>query len=105
VKDGAKLGRWLFVQRQAKKRGSLDPKQITRLNELGIVWDLLVDIWDRSYQFLCNFYGREGHYKVIVSHVEDGTKLGVWLNEQKRSKKKGSLDTERITRLEKLGIV
>jgi len=38
-------------------------------------------------------------------HVEDGVKLGCWINYQRKAKKKGTLYPERITRLEKLGIV
>jgi len=35
--------------------------------------------------------------------VEDDTRLGSWLVTQRKSKKRGSLNTERVTRLDKLG--
>jgi len=102
VEDGTNLGSWLVRQRHLKKKGTLGIERIIPLDELGIVWDVSAD-WEPHYQLLLKFHEREGHCNVPYRHVEDGTKLGYWLSRQKQSKKKGSLDTECITRLDKLG--
>ena len=36
--DGENLGRWLTDQKQAHKKGKLDPERYRKLNELGVVW-------------------------------------------------------------------
>ena len=37
--DGENLGIWLHLQRQQKKRATLPSKKAKRLEELGVVWD------------------------------------------------------------------
>jgi len=97
--DGIKLGIWLNNQRELKKKGKLDSRRMSRLNELGIWWDVLTEQWERSFQLLRKFYEREGHCKVPHAHVEDGIKLGVWFYTQRKLMKKEKLDSRRITRL------
>jgi len=105
VEDGFYLGNWLSTQRKLKKKGSLDSARIARLNELGIIWDVVRERWESTFQCLSTFYNREGHCNVLSGHVENGIQLGEWLKLQRKLKKKGKLDIKRVTKLNKLGIV
>jgi len=104
LEDGINLGIWLNDQRQSKKKGRLDIKRVTQLNDLGICWNVATEQWERRYQLLRKFNEREGHCNVPKRHVEDGIKLGNWLNNQRQSNKKGCMDTKRVTQLNELGI-
>lgn len=53
-----------------------------------------------KYRLLCDFAAREGHARIPQSHVEDGVKLGTWVQAQ-RGMSEG-LSNERRTRLENL---
>ena len=38
VEDGENLGKWLSRQKEAHKKGKLDPERYQKLNGLGVVW-------------------------------------------------------------------
>ena len=38
VEEGENLGRWLTDQKQAHKKGNLDPERYQKLLELGVEW-------------------------------------------------------------------
>jgi len=88
VEDGVKLGCWINYQRKAKKKGTLYPKRITRLEKLSIVWDYLAYEWELKFQLLCNFYKRKGHCNPPTLHIEDEIKLGGWVVIQRKKKRK-----------------
>ena len=69
--DGEKLGAWLGKQRQAKKKDKLNADQIKRLDEIGVVWDVLIQQWEKYYNLLVKYKDREGHCNVPRSHKED----------------------------------
>jgi len=93
-----------YYAKTVKKKGSLDTERATRLDELGIVWDVLADQWENNYKLLCTFFEREGICNVPMGHVEDGVQLGNWISAQRQLEKNGRLDIERVTRLDELGM-
>ena len=38
--ENPSLGTWLSTQRQSKKKNTLSPERIARLEALGVVWEL-----------------------------------------------------------------
>mmetsp|Transcript_26444 Transcript_26444/g.29250 ORF Transcript_26444/g.29250 Transcript_26444/m.29250 type:complete len:591 (+) Transcript_26444:437-2209(+) len=105
IEDDMKLGLWLLKQRHEKKTGKLDSNREERLEEVGMVWDPLLEQWEKSYRILQKFQEREGHSNVPYYHVEDGINLGCWLYGQRQNKRKGKLDRRHEQRLEDVGIV
>merc|ERR1712224_53609 len=103
--DGEPLGKWLSKQRQAKKKGKLDPEKEQRLESNGVVWDVLSQQWENMFVLLLQYKQRNDHCDVPYNHKEDGKPLGVWLMTQRQNKKKGKLDSKRLQRLEDLGVV
>jgi len=101
---GKNLGNWLHKQREKKKKGDLNGLREKRLEEVGVAWDVLSEKWEKNYRLLLKFRQREGHSNVPARHIEDGTKLGNWLDRQRREKKKGKLDRSLDKRLEDAGI-
>ena len=119
AEGGEALGGWLSKQRQMHRSGRLVPTRARRLEALGVVWDVLADQWERSYTLLRAFHEREGHAIVPYAHVEEGERLGQWLqNQRKRYRARGwseeerrakrliaPLSDEEVGRLEALGVV
>jgi hypothetical protein len=94
-----KLGIW--VKNQRRKRDSLSPNQIERLNSLQFSWDTLTDKWEIAFSALQKFHQREGHCRVPYDHIVEGVKLGNWVINQRQNVKTISLD--RVNRLNSLG--
>jgi hypothetical protein len=101
--DGVKLGHWVNNQRQLKRKEKLDLKSQKRLEDIGFEWWLASAKWDERYAILKKFKEREGHCHVLLLHKEDGVKLGHWVNNQRKLKRKEKLDLESQKRLEDIG--
>ena len=103
VEDGKNLGFWVANRRGEYRRGKLEPQYIARLAALpGWSWDPLADQFEEFFEVLQRFVEREGDARVGQSHVEDGVKLGTWVDGRRSDYRKGKLESEYIARLEKL---
>jgi hypothetical protein len=101
--DGYRLGRWILKQRQAYRKGTLDPERRTRLEALrGWSWDAREAQWEEGFAHLERFVEREGHARVPQGTREDGYPLGIWAGNQCRPYRMGTLAPERRARLEAL---
>ena len=92
-------------QRRVKKAGKLDVDRAKRLDDIGMVWDVLSYKWDQRYQLLIQYKQREGDCMVPFGHKENGENLGSWLDKQRQAKKAGKLDGDNVQRLEDVGMV
>ena len=97
--DGLNLSFWVNAQR--RKKDSLTPDQIKRLNSLGFNLDPYAEQWEQNFAALQKFRKREGHCRVMIGHEEGGLKLGAWVGNQRH--KKESLTPDRLERLNSLG--
>lgn len=96
--DGA-LGTWCNTQRQARKRGRLTKERIRRLDALGFIWDYDLDEqWHRQYVLLEVFVTSHGRFPKAT----EGT-LGNWCVTQRKRRRLGELEGERVKLLEALG--
>ena len=99
--DGFNLGQWVGVQRTAKDKMSSERRK--RLDDIGFVWDPIVEAWEKGFSKLLQFMEAEGHCRVPQSYNLDGFKLGGWVAKQ-RSKRE-NLSPERKQRLDDIGFV
>ena len=102
--SGKKLGFWMVNQRTSYTKGRIHPGRKRRLNELGIVWNRRTSNWEDKFALLEHYKEREEHCNVPLRHIEDGEKLGMWVSNQRRAKKRGTICPERARRLEDIGI-
>ena len=65
----------------------------------------LVGSWERMFGLLLAYREREGHCDVPSRHAERGAKLGIWLGEQRKSYRRGTLQSRRVGALEAAGVV
>ncbi len=111
MEDGFKLGRWVRKQRLTLRDVGPDAepwKQDRRVYLDGLpgwTWRPYTDAWEDAFRILCAYVDREGHARVPSSHIEEGFKLGRWVETQRgihRLQRRGSLDGGRRQRLEAL---
>ena len=95
------LNNWVGVQR--KNVENLLQERIERLNSLGFVWDVLLELWEEGFSKLKKFVAREGHCRVASDYKEDNFRLGVWVQTQRKNKNKVS--KERVEKLDALGFI
>jgi hypothetical protein len=97
--DGIDLGSWASSQR--KKRETLTPEQIKKLDSIGFTWNPLVENWNVAFEALKKFRKLEGHCRVGLRVVIDKVKLGSWVSRQRQGK--ATLTKDQIMRLDSLG--
>jgi hypothetical protein len=87
------------------KAGKLSPERVERLEAVAFVWRVLAE-WDANFELLQAYRAANGNCIVPQTFAAaDGTKLGLWVNAQRRKYKAGELSPERIVRLEAVGFV
>ncbi|AQT80275.1 hypothetical protein B1R94_14900 [Mycolicibacterium litorale] len=101
---GFNLGSWVAVQRRKYALGTISPDRQVRLEELpGWKWATLKDKWEDGFQQLAKYVDVNGDARVPRFHVTDeGYRLGPWINVQRNAFKAGTLDPERVRRLQAL---
>jgi hypothetical protein len=99
--DGYPLGTWVGVQRY--RRSTLDAERQRRLEDVpGWSWDPHADRWEKRFSQLQDYVGRHGHARVPYSYSVDGYKVGDWVQKQRGSYSKGTLEADRQHRLQRL---
>jgi superfamily II DNA or RNA helicase len=104
IASNLKLGTWVNEQRQKFKKGRLEEAKAERLVSLtGWTWDPSSEAWETMYLQLREFAAKHNHVKVTNEQTDKKTQeLSQWIKRQRSSYKYGSLDQEKITKLESL---
>lgn len=103
VADGLPVGRFLRIQRRRHKAGILALDRARELAEIGAEWDPYAAAWERGYAAASSFADRNGHLRVPQRHIEDGFRLGAWINTQRMNRT--TMDPDRKRRLDEIGMV
>ena len=110
TKNGIKLGSWVGRLRKLYKgeaKGTpLTKEQIERLNNIGMVWEPdSLRKWDNAYNLAKEYYIRNKNLNISTSYkTENGFNLGQWIKVQRCEYEKGTLNPEKIERLNKIGM-
>jgi len=99
------LGRWISIQRTYYSKGKLSSAKIEKLEAVGMIWDLREMVWESNYVLAKEYFSIHGNLRISRNYVVNDIKLGIWIENQKRAHKEGSLTNDRIKRLEAIGIV
>ena len=107
---GLSLGAWLQIQRQVrsgKRAGSLTQQQIERLDSIGMRWDNYSNLaWTKGYEEATRYYAKHGNLMVPVEwRSKDEFPLGNWISNKRTEKAAGRLDAEKVSQLERIGMV
>ena len=100
-----KLGQWLTIQRKNYRKGSLEKQKRTRLEALGVEWNVFQAKWQTGYDHAAAFAKVYGHLNVKHQYrAEDGYKLGVWISTQRERYREKRISEEEIRALETIGM-
>lgn len=83
-KPNRKLGRWVHYQRveywtyQQTKNAKINPYRITKLNDVGFIWDPQNYTWNQHYEKLVEFVSKHGNCRVPKGYKED-PELANWV--------------------------
>jgi hypothetical protein len=89
------LGVWVNKQRIRFRKKVLETERQQLLESIpGWTWTPTDFKQDLMYQAFDSFISREGHANVPATHVEDGQRLGQWLNGARGRKRRGVLSPE-----------
>jgi superfamily II DNA or RNA helicase len=102
--DNPQLSTWVNNQRRYRKQNQLTEERIQRLNEIGFVWAYLATLWEERFTQLQAFKIIHGHCNVPYDWP-DNPQLGIWVSEQRKNKKQGKLNEERIKCLDEVGFI
>ena len=83
----------------------MPPERIKLLEDAGIVWDLHQETWEAFYRAFVAFQKENPDTSVATNTEYNGLNLGRWVSTQRGDKKKGTLSSERVKRLEDVGII
>jgi superfamily II DNA or RNA helicase len=113
--ENPRLGHWVGVQRQQKKRGRLAGDRVAKLDSLGFDWSLVgkgggranqhvqsrSEAWGLMLSELQQFHAEHGHARVPQGY-SGNRKLAYWVTTQRRSYRKGKLSEQQIAQLDAL---
>jgi superfamily II DNA or RNA helicase len=91
-----------FAQR-VQVLGPLVALEVLERHVAAVVLKSLGTSWDERYGQLVEFKLREGHCNVPARYPEN-EQLGTWLDVVRQSRKRGRLSSDRIARLDALGV-
>ena len=112
TESGFPLGVWIMTMRQARanqRSNTVTEERLHKLDEIGMVWDVFSDQWERNYLEAVEYYREHGNLLVPVRYISpNGIRLGSWIASQRmirNGKQSGKLTAEQIERLERIGMV
>jgi superfamily II DNA or RNA helicase len=105
VIKGFRLGSWLNNRRQKRKQGQLSEDRIAALDELGIVWNPMETTWETGLAVCRAWCEEHGSLATVtIDTIFEGFRLGWWLRDKRRAKRKDQLSGGRIAELDQLGM-
>ena len=102
-KENISLAWWIVRQRAKKRANELSREQISRLDEIGMVWDV-DDKWMEKYTLAKEYFETHGNLDISASYVtESGVKLGTWYRSVVNLFRKGQLSEYRLALMKEIG--
>ena len=118
--DGIGIGDWITNQRSIRKgygSGSLNEEQIKLLDEIGMLWSDVNQVfaWDYGYNLALKYFSHYGNLDVNINfktkngidYDENGFGLGKWISVLRRIRRggtKGNLSNDQIKSLDMIGM-
>lgn len=103
--EDAPLGLWAQRMRQQMAAGTLSADRAARLKQLGLPDNNQAAKFQHKLACLAAYRQEHGHLRIPLSYVENGEKLGKWINAFRVNYAKGNLAAERVAALEAIGMV
>jgi hypothetical protein len=98
IEPSDELRRWMWIQRQQKRRGELLESREKRLDSIGFDWVPYDDRWLDMYGRLQAYHAKHGHCRVPDEWPSD-PKLARWVRTQRARHSQHKISPERIAKL------
>lgn len=103
--DGVNLFEYLQGIKKKHAKDKLSKSEIDFFNELGVIWNKYEHQWEEAYKEAELFYNKNGHLIIPVKKtIRNGINLGVWITTQRSDYKDGKLSSEKVKRLNEIGM-
>lgn len=98
---------WIIRQRELYELNKLSKEQVEKLERLGMDWKKSKrHNWSYMYRLAENYYKEHGNLIIPGRYIsENGEHLGEWILKNRRNYIKGKLSSDRIEKLENIGMV
>jgi rRNA maturation protein Rpf1 len=84
----------------------LSPERIKRFEEIGFVWEILEEQFEKGFQETLLYKERTGNPNAIRFYqTNEGFRLGIWQSSQSKFYRDGRMSPERIKRFEEIGFI
>lgn len=108
--EGFALGHWVSsirnsVRNPHLKGMRLNSNKIDLLNKLGMDWEPYETQWNMIYELAKKYYEENGNLLIPDKYEIEEIKLGRWIATQRNSYKENTLPKEKISLLEKIGMI
>ncbi|KAJ1444990.1 helicase associated domain-containing protein [Pelagophyceae sp. CCMP2097] len=106
--DGTKLGRWAGKQREMKRLGRITNVRVAKLEAAGFPWKVQQRDanWDATFETMEEFHKVNTQNLVPqMNCAPPGTKLGFWMDSQRKAYLSGDMLPARVAKLESIGII
>jgi superfamily II DNA or RNA helicase len=101
--DGLRLGAWVGGQRTLQRKGILPAERAEKLRALpGWAWNRREESWVKAYMVLADYVAVHGTSAISQNVEWKGFKIGGWVNIQRLSRKRGTLDPAAVEVLAQL---
>lgn len=100
IHQGYNLGTWCQHQRSEFVKGTLQQNRLQKLQDIGFVFDIRENEWDRRCEQYARYIQQTGSPKITRRIEFEGEKLGIWIDTQRM--KKDILSPERREKLKRL---
>ncbi len=98
IEPSDELRRWMWIQRQQKRRGELLQSREKRLDSIGFDWVPYDDRWLDMFDRLQAYHAKHGHCRVPDEWPSD-PKLARWVRTQRARHSQHKLSPERVAKL------
>ena len=106
TEEGYNLEQWIKTQRKDYRTGRMSADHVRLLEELGIRWDPLQDLWNVGFVHAKDYYNSFGNLLIPSDYVcDDGFALGVWIKNERISYKNGVLSDDNKANLDMIEMV
>jgi len=106
TESGTNLSAWIVNQRTKYRKSLLSKEQIELLERCNMCWQITEKKWLEGYGHAMKYFNIHGHINIPQDYkTETGYNLGTWLSSNRKSYHSGKLSEERISKLEKLGVL
>ena len=104
--EGFNLGVWQNNLRIGFRTGTLEQDKIEKLEEIGFVWYQHEELFNQGFEETLRYKEQHGNANAPRSYkTPEGFNLGIWLNNLRIGFRTGTLEQDKIEKLEEIGFV